>query len=101
MSDKPTSIIIQGKEYLIDCSEEDKPQLEEVASFLDKQIHDIKHTSKTVDSERIAVLVALNIADELISLKKQNINYDSNINNALQRLYEKIGDALSKDHKLG
>lgn len=43
---------------------EDESRLREAASYVDRQMKDLSRTTATVDSFRLAVLTALNIADE-------------------------------------
>ena len=59
-----------------------------------------RHTIKTkkngsvIGSERIAVMTALNIANEMLEHKKENQDYNFKIDSTLSRLQSKINDAL-------
>ena len=52
-------------------------------------------------SERIAVLAALNIANEMLAYKNENQDYTSNVDGVVRRIQDKIDDALMKGGQLG
>jgi cell division protein ZapA len=65
MSDiKKVSVRIRGKEYFINCRE-DEEYIQKVAYYLDKKMTQISNSNPTLDSSKIYVLAALNMADEL------------------------------------
>ena len=49
----------------------DQAYLEELAGFVDAKMHAIARMTSTVDTQKVAVLTALAIADELNSLRKE------------------------------
>ncbi|MFI4954902.1 MAG: cell division protein ZapA [Gammaproteobacteria bacterium] len=71
---KLVNIHVLNKELAVVCPEEEKADLLVAASFLDKRMREIRQTSKTTDLDRIAIIAALNIAHELLTLRQQSIN---------------------------
>ena len=59
-----TTVHIFGQEYKI-RGFEDKSYVEEVASYVDEKMRELAEGSSSLTPERLAVLAALNIADEL------------------------------------
>ena len=102
MSDveKPVSVNILEKEYLITCSESEREQLHNAVGFLNAKMLDMKNSGKVIGSERIAVMTALNLAHELLAYKHENENYTSNVGSAIQRLQSKIDEALTKGRQM-
>ncbi len=49
----------------------DQAYLQELAGFVDAKMHAIANMTSTVDTQRVAVLTALAIADELNTLRKE------------------------------
>lgn len=96
----PINITILDKEYLIACSEEEKEPLRRSVDYLNQQMADMKSSGGVIGSERIAVMTALNITNELLAYKKENQDYTSKIDNTLKRLQTKINDALVRDTQL-
>ena len=98
---KPVSINILDKEYLIACSDEERDLLNDAASLLNERMQDVKSSGKIIGTERIAVLAALNIANEMLAYKRENEGYTSNVDGMVRRLQEKIDDALMKGSQIG
>ena len=68
MSKGSVAINIAGREYRI-RSEADPKWLQQVAGHVDSTMDRVKARTGTVDSHDLAVLTALNIARELMSLQ--------------------------------
>ena len=98
---KPTSVIILDKEYLIACSDKEHDLLNDAVSLLNERMQEVKNSGKIIGSERIAVLAALNIANEMLAYKNENQDYTSNVDGVVRRLQEKIDDALMKGSQVG
>ena len=64
-------IVIYGQEYNIKGSMNSE-YLEELARYVDSKMHSIATRSGNVDSLRVAVLAALNIADEYHQMKSRH-----------------------------
>ena len=64
-------ITLLGKEYRVACPIEERHALLAAVAYVDEKMHDIAEKTKSNISERIAVMAALNIAHEHLSLKQQ------------------------------
>jgi cell division protein ZapA (FtsZ GTPase activity inhibitor) len=60
-----TSVQIFGQEYKI-RGFEDKSYVERVAGYVDEKMKELARNSSSLPQERLAVLAAINIADELL-----------------------------------
>jgi len=60
---------IMGKEYQVECPPDEHEALVASAEFVNERMSAIRKRGKALGSERIAVMVALNIARELLALK--------------------------------
>lgn len=92
---KSIAVKILGKEYQISCPEDQTHHLIDAALLLDGRMKEIRSSGRVIGSERIAVMAALNLAHELLSLKS---NAQQNLNDTEKRLgimYEKIEEALA------
>jgi cell division protein ZapA len=79
-------------------TEGDESHLRNVASFLDEKMRAVAESTRQVDSTRVAVLAALNIADELFALRKHQEEIEGPMRQQLQRcvrLTEKVLEASS------
>ncbi len=66
------SLVIMGKEYKIACELDEQDDLLLCAQQLDAQMRKIRDSGKINGADRIAVMVALNLAHELRQEKHQN-----------------------------
>src|SRR4030043_670533 len=72
MIDRIIEVEIYGQRYRIRVKgEEDEKYIGHLTSYVDQKMHEIAVKSKSADTLKIAVLAALNIADELFLSQKQ------------------------------
>jgi len=73
MADKPSPVHVEifGLSYSVQAGTE-QGYVEQLAGFVDQQMRDVSRGAGAVDSVRIAVLAALNIADELFRCREAN-----------------------------
>jgi cell division protein ZapA len=69
MSAETVTIRLQGKDFRVSCEPSEKEDLLAVAAFLDWKMGEIAKQTNS-NGERLAVMTALNLAHELISLKE-------------------------------
>ena len=63
-------INLLGRDYKVACQEHERAELMDAVAFLDQRMREIRGTSKTAGIDRIAVMAALNIANELLRERK-------------------------------
>ena len=61
----PVAVSILGKEYRISCEPGAEQELIGAARFLDARMREARGSGKVIGTDRIAVMVALNLAHEL------------------------------------
>jgi cell division protein ZapA len=83
------------KDYQIACPPEEEKALRASAEYLDNEMRKVREKGKTLGLERIAVMVALNLAHELLQTKN-NSQEKSVDNESLARLSLKIERSLQK-----
>ena len=69
MNNEPLNLNIMGRDFCITCPDEEREEILLAAAYLDKKIQEIKAEGKIVDSDRIALIAALQIAHELLMLR--------------------------------
>jgi cell division protein ZapA len=70
MSDiKNIDVSIMGREFRIACPEDEEEGLLEAVTFLDRRMNEIRDSGRLVGVERIAIMAALNIANELLTTR--------------------------------
>lgn len=83
----------------------DPKYLEQLSALVDAKMRAVAKHGTTVDSLRVAVLAALNIADELVTLRQQRDslsgNIALNIKSRTETLAEMLDAVLQENRKAG
>ena len=71
MADSPKTLEVNilGRSYKVACEDGEREALLQAVAYVDGKMGEIKNSGKIAGTERIAVMVALNIAHELLSTK--------------------------------
>lgn len=88
------TVHILDKEYRVNCTEEERADLEASARYLDQKMLAIRNSGRIVGMDRIAVMAALNIAHELISHGQKTDGFTLNLSDRIQALQHKLDFAL-------
>ena len=94
------SVRILEKEYHISCPIKERSDLLDSAEFLNMKMREIRDSGKVVGLDRIAVIAALNMANELIRFRNRDTNLDSDVGGRLRILRERVESALEKGQQL-
>ena len=104
MADKTNLIHVEifGQTYAVKAGT-DPLYVEKLAAFVDEQMKDVSRATGAVDSVRIAVLAALNLADECFRLRKElddsqgrAASVDHSHEERVKRLARTLGSALGE-----
>lgn len=71
MSSKQIEVNIAGQAYKFAVSADNEAALREAAAMVDNQMTRIKNGSNTKGIERVAVMAAISIASDLLSMQRQ------------------------------
>jgi len=88
-----TEIEIFGAVYPI-RGDKDSESLQELAAMVDSKMRDIARQVQTVDTGKIAVLTALNLADELVQCRQRQDGDWGNVQETVTALADDLGKAL-------
>ena len=66
---KSLQISIMGREFRVACPEDEQAGLLEAVDYLNRKMLEIRDGGKIIGLERIAIMAALNIAHEMLSMK--------------------------------
>jgi len=97
---KTIEISILGRNYKIACEEGEREALMEAVSYLDGKMGEIKKAGKVSGTDRIAVMAALNIAHELLSLKVGNGFDIGQAKRRISLIEAKLDAAIAQQEKL-
>ncbi len=103
VSGKPSLVHVEilGQSYAVKAGD-DPGYVEKLAAFVDEEMKAVSRASGAVDSVRIAVLAALNLADECFRLRREVEQAQSRKSTArvsderISRLAKTLGTALGE-----
>jgi len=97
MSESIIEIEIYGQKYKIRVKgEEDEKYISSLTSYVDQKMREVALKSKSVDGLKIAVLAALNIADEYF-LSQKKLDQLNEVMGLMESKIESLEDYLFKD----
>ena len=91
---------ILDKDYFVACPKEERNDLIDSAAFLNARMKEIRDTGKVVGADRIAVMAALNIANEMLRQRERVTVRKANWAAASRSLRERVETALQKGQQL-
>jgi len=97
MADKPNLVHVQifGQMYSVKAGAE-AGYVEELAAHVDAQMQEVSRAAGAVDSLRVAVLAALNIADECFRLRADLREADGRASERAAALARELSTALEE-----
>lgn len=94
------NIKILEKEYQVSCPANERADLLDSAEMLNDKMREIRDSGKVVGLDRIAVMAALNIANDLIKARDKGDVLESAAKDRVQAMRERIESALQNGQQL-
>ena len=88
------TLTILGKEYKVAAPKEKESDLLHASRILDDRMRSIRNSGRTTSADRIAVIAALNVTDELEQLKQELRTVESRAQDQLDELMKRVDLAL-------
>ncbi|MEE8056831.1 MAG: cell division protein ZapA [Pseudomonadales bacterium] len=105
MSSDTVVVKLLDKDYQVSCPAGQQTALAQSAGYLDQQMRSIRANGKVIGLERIAVMAALNITNELLHSGETSETPNSKTakapsNKQLKKLNDKLEEALHRFRQL-
>ncbi len=97
---QPINISILDKDYKVACPPGEQSALLESAKFLDSKMREVRDTGNIMGSERIAVITALNMANDLLRTSNVDKELGQELPPRLKDLESKISRVLEQAKQL-
>ncbi len=94
------SVRILEKEYQVSCPASERTDLLDSAEMLNAKMREIRDSGKIVGLDRIAVMAALNIANDLLRAQATDRAIEGNLGNRLKLLSDRVETALGANQQL-
>lgn len=96
---KAVDVSIMGREFAVACSEEEREGLMTAVGYLDKKMREIRDTGKVVGVERIAIMAALNLTHELLTMRSDGFDI-GDLKRRIVSMQEQIDQAVAEQDNL-
>ena len=102
MSDRTVrvSVRILEKDYQVACPVEERSALLDAAELLNGKMREIRDGGNVMGLDRIAVMAALNLANELLSLRNRDSSAEHGLTGKIRQLRERVEVALSHGQQM-
>ena len=99
-SAKTLEVTLLGRSYRVACSDGEREALLQAVAYLEGKMNEIKQSGKVAGTERIAVMAALNVAHELLSLRLGDGFDLGKAKRRISSIEARLEAALAKQEKL-
>lgn len=93
-------VSIMGREYRVACKPEERQELLDAVAYIDRQMREIRDSSRQNNAERVAVMTALNVAHELLKVRVSGSVDLGGLKRRIQNMQSTIDAALAEQEKL-
>src|SRR5262252_1058872 len=97
---KTVEVNLLGRSYRVACSDGERDALMQAVAYLDAKMNEIRKAGKVSGTERIAVMAALNVAHELLSVKLGTGFDMGQAKSRLSAIESQLDAAIAKQEKL-
>ena len=94
------SVRILDRDYMVACPHEERPALLDAAEYLNARMREVRDSGKVVGLDRIAVMVALNMANELLQVRERGSRVAVEAGDKVRALRERVETALGHSQPL-
>ena len=93
-------VSLLGRTYRVACEEGERESLMQAVAYLDAKMNEIRKAGKVMGAERIAVMAALNVAHELLSVRLGTGFDVGQAKRRINAIESKIDAAIAKQENL-
>lgn len=97
---KGLQISIMGREFRVACTEQEQKGLLEAVEYLNGKMQEIRDRGKVIGLERVAIMAALNVTHEFLSMKVGGSFDIAETRRRIQRMEAAIDQAMAEQSKL-
>jgi len=94
------SVRILDKEYQVACPASERTDLLDSAEVLNNKMREIRDSGRIVGLDRIAVMAALNMANDLLHAQERDKSLDGDISTRLKLISDRVESVLGDTQQL-
>ncbi len=94
------SVRILDKEYQVACPVDERTDLLDSAEVLNAKMIEIRNSGRVVGLDRIAVMAALNMANDLLHAQARDRLIEGDLSSRLRDISDRVDDVLGDSKQL-
>lgn len=94
------SVRILDKEYQVSCPASERSALLDSAEMLNARMKEIRDSGKVVGLDRIAVMAALNMANDLLQARVRDRALEGDVSHRLKLMADRVESVLGTSRQL-
>ena len=94
------TVSIVGKDYQVACPAGEEQSLREAAHYLHTLMESIRSSGRVVGLDRVAVMAALNVCNELLQSKSKHAEAHDLVTERVQKLSDRVADAVNENKQM-
>ncbi len=94
------SVRILDKEYQVACPADERTDLLDSAEALNAKMLEIRDSGRIVGIDRIAVMAALNMANDLLHAQARDRTLDGDVSSRLKLISDRVDSVLGGSQRL-
>ncbi len=94
---EPVTVRILDREYRVMCSPEQRRELMESGLLVDQQMREIRDSGRVSSVDKIAVMCALNLAEEVLKLREETRTQREDVDRRIREMADQLDRALAED----
>ena len=94
------SVRILDKEYQVACPPSERTDLLDSAEVLNTKMREIRDSGRIVGLDRIAVMAALNMANDLLHAQERDKALEGNVSDRLKIISDRVDSVLGNSQQL-
>ena len=99
-SNAQVSVRILDKEYQVACASEERTDLLDSAEILNSKMLEIRDSGRVVGLDRIAVMAALNMANDLLHAQARDRLIEGDLSGRLKNISDRVENVLGTSQQL-
>lgn len=92
------SINVLNKSYQLKCKLNEVERLQQAGAYLDLKMQEVQNAGNAVGFERTAMMAALDVCYELMSIRDERDNYGDEVAERLNALSNRISGLVDDNH---
>lgn len=97
---KVIDVTIMGRKFNIACAEDEQEDLLQSVAYLDRKMQDIRDGGKVTGSEQVAIMAALNITHELLTMRIRGSFDMGEFKSRIGRMHDALDSVMPEQDRL-